>query len=426
MNPSKLVLPLALLSAIAVGALGFGWWRDRVRVHQLTLATASASGEYYAFGKALAEVVSTRNDDIEIEVKVTRGSIDNLEQLEAGQAQLALVQSDSPGTPSTRSIAMLFPEIAHVVVAAESGIERFSDLQTRRVALMPEGSGSYKLFWAIAEHYELSPQRLNFVDVPSAEAYAAFRTGEIDAFFQVMALGNPELAALLESRRARLLPIDQVTALQLTHPYFESATIPAGTYDGARPMPPQDVSAVGVRAVLICHEAVPADVAYRITETLYEYRSELVARYPRAATIVLPESGENLGFPTHPGARSFYTQDRPSFLVQYAEPMGFLLSISVLVLSGLWELRAWLVGRQKNRADVYNMQIVELLDRIHASWDLEELTALRRELLAIFRKVVVDLDRDRISPESFQSFTVPWEVAITSLRHKELILLAKQ
>ena len=36
---------------------------------------------------------------------------------------------------------------------------------------------------------------------------------------------------------------------------------------------------------------------------------------------------------------------------------------------------------------------------------------------------MVDLDEDRISPESFQSFTFPWEVAITTIRHREMVLL---
>jgi hypothetical protein len=55
--------------------------------------------------------------------------------------------------------------------------------------------------------------------------------------------------------------------------------------------------------------------------------------------------------------------------------------------------------------------------------DLEQLAVVRRHLFEIFQKVVVDLDKDRISPESFQSFTFPWEVAVTTIRHQELLLL---
>ncbi|ERN42620.1 TRAP transporter solute receptor (TAXI family) [Rubidibacter lacunae KORDI 51-2] len=422
MRHARPIFLVIVLSVVAVGAFGLKIWHDRFQIHRLTLATASASGEYYAFGRALARVISNHHPDIEITVRETQGSLHNLELIEQGSAQLALVQSNSPSRPSTRAVAYLFPETAHVVVSAELGIQRFSDLRTKRIALPPAGSGSYRLFWSIAEHYKMDPETIEFVVKPSDETYAAFRAREVDAFFHVMALGNPRLAELLREQNARLLPIQQVAALQLKLPYLESTQIPMGTYDGASPIPPKDVAAVAVRSVLISSDDVNAGVVYRIVESLYQFRSELVAIYPRAATIVLPESGENLGLPIHPGAQAFYEQDKPHFLVEYAESLAFLLSVFVLIISSLWQFRLWLLGRQKNRADMYNLQLVELIDRIQNSNKSQELIELRQELFEILQKVMVDLDKDRISLESFQSFALPWETAISSLRHKESLL----
>lgn len=423
MTQGKWILPIVILSVAAAGAFGTQIWREHTRTHRLTLATASANGEYYAFGQAFAQVIAHHHSDIQITVRETQGSLQNLDLIESETAQLALVQSDSPVTPSTRAVSYLFPEMAHLVISPEANIAQVSDLRGQRLALMPEGSGSYKLFWPIAAHYELGPEDLDFIAVPSSDAYDAFEVGEVDALFQVMALGNPKLRQLLKERGARLLPIDQVAALQLTLPYLEATQIPKGTYDGAIPIPPEDLSAVAVRAVLVSHADVDPNVIYRITESLYQFRSELMAIYPRAATIILPESGENLGLPLHPGAEAFYEQDQPNFLVQYAEPMGLLLSMFVLCISGLWQFRLWLIGRQKNRADMYNLELLELIDRIQESKDVTELIHLRRDLFEILRKVVVDLDEDRISAESFQSFTLPWEVAITTLRHQETLVL---
>ena len=417
------MLPIVLLSVVAAGAFGGQIWRERTRLHPLTLATASANGEYYAFGQALAQVIAHHHPDIQITVQETRGSLQNLDLIESETAQLALVQSDSPVTPSTRAVSYLFPEMAHLLISPEANINQVSDLRGQPLALMPEGSGSYKLFWPIAAHYGLSREDLELITVPSAQAYEAFAAGEVAALFQVMAPGNVGLRGLLQQRQARLLPIDQVAALQLTLPYLEATQIPKGTYDGALPIPAEDLATVGVRAVLVSHAQVDPAVIYRLTESLYQFRTELVTLYPRAATILLPESGQNLGLPLHPGAQSFYDQDQPHFLVQYAEPMGLLLSITVLGISGLWQLRLWLIGRQKNRADLYNLRLLDLIDRIQQSRDPRDLMELRQELFEILRQVVVDLDEDRISASSFQSFTLPWEVAISSLRHQEAILL---
>lgn len=109
--------------------------------------------------------------------------------------------------------------------------------------------------------------------------------------------------------------------------------------------------------------------------------------------------------------------------MEYAESIGLAFSVGVLVVSGLWQLRLWLEGRQKNRADSYNLEILALLEQVLKTDDLKELDKIRQQLFEILRQVVVDLDTDRISPESFQSFTFPWEMAISALRHREMILM---
>jgi TRAP transporter TAXI family solute receptor len=426
MMRSRLVLPILLLSVIAATAFAVAWARSRSYVHQLVIATGSRDGEYYAFAQALATVIARHQPDIEITVLETEGAAQNLELLESGQAQLAIVQSDTPPEPSARAVAFLFPEVFHLVVRNESGINNFADLLGKRVAIMPEGSGSYQLFWALSQHYGL--EATNFTPLPQSpdQAYAALQRGEVDALARVMALGNTSMANLLKSSGSRLVAIDQTAALRLAIPYLEASEIPRGTYDGATPIPAEDLPIIGVRAVLISRENVPPEVIRSVTQTLFEFRSEIVAIYPRAALMRLPEAIENLGLPLHEGAQSYYEKDTPSFLVEYAEPMGLLVSVSVLAISSLWQFRLWLNGRQKNRADMYNLEILSLVEQVQAIDDLKELERARTDLFEILRKVVVDLDKDRISPESFQSFTFPWEVAITTLRHQQMLLLTQQ
>ncbi|MEO0869980.1 MAG: TAXI family TRAP transporter solute-binding subunit, partial [Cyanobacteria bacterium J06642_11] len=159
-----------------------------------------------------------------------------------------------------------------------------------------------------------------------------------------------------------------------------------------------------------------------ITKVLYEHRNELITVNPRAASIQSPEASQNLGFPLHEGAKAYYAQDNPPFFVQYAETMGLLLSLSILTFSGVWQFRLWLIGHQKNRADDYNLEILALIDKLEQATTLEDLQQLRQDLFSILRQVVIDLDIDKISPESFQSFTFPWEVAMTTLHHQEMVL----
>ena len=256
---------------------------------------------------------------------------------------------------------------------------------------------------------------------PSA-AYAALQSGDVDALFRVIALGNESVNQLLQTSQSQLIPIERAIALQLSLPYLEATEIPQGAYGGVEPIPPEAISGVGLRAVLVTHDSIDNQVIYDLTRTLHELRNELVREHPLSATIRLPESGENLGLPLHPGARAYYNQDEPNFWVEYAEPIGLLLSVTILCLSGVWQFRLWLVGRQKNRADMYNLEILDLISQVENTDDLEHLADVRRQLYRILQRVVIDLDVDRISPESFQSFTFPWEVAITTIRHREVLL----
>ena len=165
--------------------------------------------------------------------------------------------------------------------------------------------------------------------------------------FRIIGLGNPAVGDLLKTARFELVPIDRIGALQLNQPYLKSTVIPQGSYDGSQPVPPEDLSVIAVNALLVANEAVEPEIIQAITSVLYEHRNELITINPRAASIQSPEASQNLGFPLHPGAKAYYTQDNPPFLVEYAEAMGLVLSLSILGFSGIWQFRLWLIGRQK-------------------------------------------------------------------------------
>ena len=422
---SRFLLPILALSVVAAIASTVRLIQEQNRVYSLTLAAGSETGEYYAFGQAFATVVARHEPKIQIQVLATNGSPENMQFVANQSVQLALVQSDTPVKPSVRAMAQLFPEVFHLIAAADSGIRQFSDLKGKRIALMPEGSGSYTLFWPLSQHYGLQKTDFDITPLPPTEAHKALIQGKVDALFRIIGLGNPAVSELLKSGKTRLLPIDQVEALQLSLPYVTATQIPKGAYDGGLPIPAENLEVVAVNALLATHENVDHYIVQILTHILYEFRNELIAENPRAALIRSPEVSKHLGFPLHPGAEAYYNQDKPNFLVEYAEPISLLFSVSILAISGIWQFRLWLIGRQKNRADMYNLEILDLIDQVHKTGDLYQLMELRLQLFKILRQVVVDLDIDRISPESFQSFTFPWEVALTTIRHQEMMLMNK-
>ena len=405
---NKLIFPLIFLSLLAASIFGWQWFRSQNGVYNLTIATGDPQGEYYAFAQALAKVVARHQPPIQIEVRATEGSVENLDLLEHNRVQLALIQSDTIVSPTTKAIATLFPEIAHLIVTKESDIDSFSKLKGKRIALMPKKSGSYQLFWSLSSHYGLTEQDLETV------VYAPIQAHE--------PLGNPAVSQLLNHGQTKLVAIKQGAALQLFRPALLPSQIPQGTYNGAVPIPPEELPVVAVEAVLVTREDIPDSIVYEITRILFEARNELVKQNIQAAMIRRSEEWSHLGLSFHEGAKTYYNQNQPSFLVEYAEPLGLLLSLLVLGISSIWQLKMWLKGRQKNRADLYNLEILQLIAQINSMEELEQLIRLRSHLLELLAKVVVDLDRDRVSPESFQSFTFTWKVAMREVSHRESLL----
>jgi TRAP transporter TAXI family solute receptor len=420
---NKFILPVALFSLILVA--GFTWKlvQDKQRITYLTIATGAKTGSYYPFAEAIAQVVAQQNPQIRLKVIETQGAQENVKLLEANKAQLALWQSDAPTTPSVRAVALLYQEVFHLIVTEQSGIGNVADLKGKRIALMTKGSGSYSSFWFLSNHYGLKPQDFKSIAVSWPEASQAFSKGEVDAIFRVLPAGSSVVSELLQNTPGNLVPIKQAAAMKFKLPYLEASTIPEGSYKSEPTVPETDLPSVGVRSVLVASENVAPALIHEITRILYEYQHDLVARNTLAASITPPGTEGLLSLSVHPGAQSYYDREKPDFLAANVDKLGFLLSIGTLVASWVWSLQSRLSEKQKSRADKYNLEIISLIDQVMTLDDLSLVRKVRKQLFTIFKDVVKDLDKDRISPESFGSFSFTLETALTTVRDREKVLM---
>ncbi len=406
-----LVATLALLSLTVAGVSAWFWHQENRAERVLVLAAGAKDSDGFAFAKTLAELVDERIPRLSLRVIETYGSQENMTLLSDDTAQLAILSADTRFAPGTRVADYLFAEAFHLIVREDSGIEGIADLKGKVVGLMPDGSTSRRLVWPLIHHYGLGEFDISPVSLLPENADDALAEGRVDAYFRVVALGNRHVEHMLDELPVRLLEIDQAAALELVMPSLEPGIIPKGTYDGGRPSPPRDLPVVAIRALLATTDATDHQHIYDIVELIHEARNDFIARDITASLIDPVADPLERGLPLHSGTLEFYQRDQPLFIVEYAETMGFLLSAGVLLFTGLWHLKIKGEQRVKNRADSYNTRVVELTERVQAAASLGELEGLRRELLAIFRRVFEDLDEDRISPAAINGFMLAWFVA---------------
>jgi uncharacterized protein len=422
-----------MLATFSLGLVGVLAWvfLQRSKTDYLTLAGGSSSGESYILGKALKTVVERHYPRIKISLLETGGTVENLQMLEDGRAQMATAQADILPGPRARALAVLYDDTFQLLVPKSSQVESLVDLRGQRIALAQSG-GQFQSFLRVVEHFGLHQADFQFVGTNDEAAEDAFLKGQADAIFRVRAIGDPSIEQLVQSGTVRFLPIEHAAAMKIKHPAFEAALIPVGAYLGNPPVPAQDFPTVAVQRTLLARDSASVAAIRAVTEVLIERRQEIMEEIPvEMAEVRLllvqvrrPQPQAGLGPALHPGALSFYDKDKPSFLLAHADYVGLFLTVGLMAGSWLWELKRWMQRKQKDKADQYSNRVVELITSVQEVDSLAALDDAWRELLRLLAEAVRDLDADRLSEESFNSFRVILQIGMEATRERRSILMS--
>jgi uncharacterized protein len=418
-------LSLAVLAILAAA------WLQRSKTEYLTLAAGASSGESYILGHALKTVVERHYPKIRIALLETGGTVENLRMLQDGRAQLATAQADVMPGSKARSVAVLWDDTFQLLVPKDSQLHNFVDLQGRRIALAQSG-GQFQSFLHVADHFGLHQADFQFVGNSDESAFDAFLNGRADAIFRVRAIGDPSIEQLAQSGKVRFLPIEHAAAMKIRYPAFEAALIPVGAYLGNPPVPAQDFPTVSVQRTLLARDDANAAAIRAVTGVLIERRQEIMQEIPASMTEVRllvvqarrPQPQLGLGPPLHPGALGFYDKDKPSFLLAHPDYVGLILTVGLMVGSWIWELKRWMQRQQKNQADQYSERVVALISGVQEINSLPPLEETWRELLRILTEAVHDLDADKLSEESFNSFRVILQIGMEVTKERRALLMS--
>lgn len=134
-----------LLSAAAGLALMAGSAMAQENV--INVCTAKAGGNYEYTGKAIDAYLGS---SFTVNVINTKGSVDNIKRINAGECDIAIVQSDAlyayekdNGEIQASELGSLYREYAHLLCRRDAGIEDIGDLNEKtKVMIGAEGSGS--------------------------------------------------------------------------------------------------------------------------------------------------------------------------------------------------------------------------------------------------------------------------------------------
>ena len=211
-------LILALVMSLSLFACGSSKTKMR-------FVTGGESGTYYAFGSTIAQH-ATNNAGIDVVGLVGNGSKSNVEELDAGNAELAFCQSDVMayaynGTnifdkkiDCFSTVAALYAEQVQIVTVDPS-IKTVADLEGKNVSVGQAGSGVYFNAVDILSAYGIGDldadgkfTKINATYQSFGDSADALKDGKIDAAFIVAGAPTTAIVDLATTKSVSLVSLD--------------------------------------------------------------------------------------------------------------------------------------------------------------------------------------------------------------------------
>ncbi|WP_115947812.1 TAXI family TRAP transporter solute-binding subunit [Pseudomonas sp. GL-R-19] len=285
----------------------------------INILTGGTSGVYYPIGVGLSQIYSDGIPGSKISVQATKASVENLNLLQAGRGELALALGDSVAdakngvqdagfkTPLTklRAIGGAYPNYIQIVASKESGIKTLADLKGKTISVGAPKSGTELNARAIFKAAGLTYEDMGKVQyLPFAESVELIKNRQLDATLQSSGLGMAAIRDLSSVMPLNYIAIPSEVVAKIGNPAYQSAMIPANTYDGQT----EAVPTVAITNILVTRADMPDEVVYEMTRLLFENLTRLGNSHSAAKDIKLETAAKNLPIALHPGAERYYRE----------------------------------------------------------------------------------------------------------------------
>ncbi|MDX1434963.1 MAG: TAXI family TRAP transporter solute-binding subunit [Gammaproteobacteria bacterium] len=275
---------------------------------RLVIATGDPMGAYHAFSQRYREILA--RDGVELELRSTAGSVENIALIEAGEVDVALVQGGTGKAARgerLRSLASLYYEPLWLFHRADVEVERLADLAGRRLAIGPAGSGTRYVAMELLADNGLGEGELTLSDLGGGAALDALQARKIDALVMVAAFSSSHVRHAMRVPDIRLMSFARAQAYTRLHHFLHAVTMPEGVADLRRNLPRRDVSLLAPTANMVATEALHPALVGLLLEAATEVHGsggmfETEGEFP---------SRRFVEFPLHPEAKRHFERGPP-------------------------------------------------------------------------------------------------------------------
>ncbi|MDH5751506.1 MAG: TAXI family TRAP transporter solute-binding subunit [Deltaproteobacteria bacterium] len=285
------------------------------------IGTGGVTGVYYPTGGAICRLLNTerRVHGVRCAVESTGGSVYNIINVLNGDLDFGIAQTDvqwkavngkgkfTEKAEKLRSVFSIHSETAALVVRADSGITRASEIKGRKINLGNIGSGQRETSQDVLKVLNLTEADLKLAgDISSSDQGVALADGRIDGFFYMVGHPNEGMKDIFYMVKARLIPLSGPGFEQLVkeNNYYVNSKTPGGIYRGVS----EDVPTFAVKATLVTSSNVPDEIVYLVVKSVFSDLERFKALHPAYANLTAKSMLEGLSAPLHPGALRYYKE----------------------------------------------------------------------------------------------------------------------
>ncbi|MFH5924452.1 TAXI family TRAP transporter solute-binding subunit [Roseomonas xinghualingensis] len=287
----------------------------------------SLGGGWYTMGAGIAALVK---DEAGVQIRVVPGGgLANPTRINNGQSQMgwgidaftaAAVRGEEPYRAKHDKIRTLgtgySPTEHNFLRATEKPLEDMRAILTQRglrIGCPQRSSTDEMTLQRILKFFGTSPEKIRaeggtYLNGSYNDVAAAFGDGQVDYCYFALAKPAAILTELGQGRRAaRLVAFPEDLRKHLIDAYaYNQGIIPAATYPALQSA---DVPVTTMDSVVVVHQDVPEEVAYKMTKVLIGAKGQRLTQIHASMAAYDPAvAWKYEGAPLHPGAAKAYRE----------------------------------------------------------------------------------------------------------------------
>ncbi|MFC0384498.1 TAXI family TRAP transporter solute-binding subunit [Muricoccus vinaceus] len=317
---------LALGGALAMPFVSIGG-RAALAQQTFEFVAGSLGGGWYTMGAGIAALAK---DEADLQIRVVPGGgLANPTRINNGQSQMgwgidaftaAAVRGEEPYRAKHDKIRTLgtgySPTEHNFVRATEKPLEDMRAILTQRglrIGCPQRSSTDEMTLQRIMKFCGTSPEKIRaeggtYLNGSYNDIAAAFGDGQVDYLYCALAKPAAILTELGTGRRAaRLVAFPDDVRKHLIDTYaYNQGVLPASAYPALQTA---DLPVTTMDSVIVVHETVPEDVAYKLTKVLIAAKGARLTQIHASMAAYDPaEAWKYAGAPLHAGAAKAYRE----------------------------------------------------------------------------------------------------------------------